>query len=141
MGMLVFGTLHTNSATKTVDRMIDAFPEEKQAQIRVGLSEALAGVVSQLLLPTADGAGRVATHEILVKTSGLPNIIREGNTTQLLSVIQGGKKLGMQTMDDCLAAYLKKGVVNAHDAYMKAEDKMRFREFLRDEAKLSLIHI
>ena len=95
MGLLVFGTLHTNSAAKTIDRVIDAFPAEEQNQVRISLSESLAGVVSQLLLPTADGKGRCAVHEILLRTSGLPNVIREGNTPMLSSIIQSGKSLGM----------------------------------------------
>ena len=80
MGALVFGTLHTNGAANTIDRLIDAFPADEQAQIRTTLAESLAGIVSQLLLRTADGQGRVAVNEILLKTPGLPNVIREGNT-------------------------------------------------------------
>ena len=90
MGMLVFGTLHTNSAAKTIDRIIDAFPAKEQNQVRISLSESLAAVVSQLLVPTADGKGRCAVHEILLRTSGLPNIIREGKITMLNSLIEGG---------------------------------------------------
>jgi len=126
MGMLVFGTLHTNSATKTVDRIVDAFPAEEQNQIRVSLSESLAGVVSQLLLRTADGKGRCAVHEILLKTSGLANVIREGNTPMLNSVIQSGKNQGMQSMDDALFAAVESGRVRAVDARMKATEKARF---------------
>jgi twitching motility protein PilT len=126
MGMLVFGTLHTNSATKTVDRIVDAFPANEQNQIRVSLSESLAGVVSQLLLPTADGKGRCAVHEILLRTSGLANIIREGNTPMLNSLIQSGKSAGMQGMDDALFELVEQGRVLAVDAHMKANDKARF---------------
>lgn len=132
MGSLVFGTLHTNSAAKTVDRLIDIFPTDEQEQIRMSLSEALAGVVSQLLVPTADGQGRVAAIEILMKTSGLPNIIREGNTPQLLSMMQGGRSVGMQTMDDALEALLRKGVVRAKDVLQRAVDKQRFEQMLKD---------
>ena len=131
MGALVFGTLHTNSATKTIDRLIDIFPEEEQDQIRVSLSEALAGVVSQLLIPTADGAGRVAAVEILMKTSGLPNIIREGNTPQLVSLIQQGKSMGMQAMDDTLAELVLSKRISARDAYQRAMDKQRFEKLIR----------
>ncbi len=126
MGMLVFGTLHTNSAVKTVDRIVDAFPAEEQNQIRVSLSESLAGVVSQLLLRTADGKGRCAVHEILLKSSGLANVIREGNTPMLNSLIQSGKAQGMQSMDDSLFAVVEAGRVRAVDARMKATEKARF---------------
>jgi twitching motility protein PilT len=130
MGMLVFGTLHTNSAAKTVDRIIDAFPAAEQNQIRLSLSESLAGVVSQLLLRTADGKGRCAVHEVLLKTTGLANIIREGNTPMLNSTIQSGKALGMQSMDDALFALAESGTVTAADAHTKALDKGRFESLL-----------
>ena len=131
MGMLVFGTLHTNSAAKTVDRLIDIFPEEEQEQVRVSLSEGLAGIVSQLLVPTADGQGRVAAVEILMKTTGLPNIIREGNTPLLVSLIQGGRAHGMQAMDDTLAELVRTKVIRVKDAYQRALDKARFEAMLR----------
>jgi twitching motility protein PilT len=131
MGMLVFGTLHTNNAAKTIDRMIDAFPAEEQNMVRVSLAESLAGIVSQLLLPTADGKGRIAGNEILLKTPGLPNIIRDGNTTMLNSIIQSGKSEGMQAMDDVLFAYTKDGKIRAEDAFMKANDKARFEPLLK----------
>ncbi|HEX2676914.1 MAG TPA: PilT/PilU family type 4a pilus ATPase [Polyangiales bacterium] len=132
MGALVFGTLHTNSAAKTIDRLIDIFPTDEQEQIRMSLSEALAGVVAQLLLPTADGRGRCAAIEILMKTSGLPNIIREGNTPQLLSMMQGGKAVGMQTMDDALEALWRKGTVRAKDVLQRASDKQRFEQMFKE---------
>jgi len=138
MGTLVFGTLHTNSAAKTIDRLVDAFPAKQQDQIRVSLAESIAAIVAQLLLPTADGQGRVAAHEILLKTSGLPNIIREGNTPMLISVIQGGKKDGMCAMDDTLAGLVKKGKVTAQDAYMKANDKVRFQNLMKAEGGASV---
>ena len=133
MGMLVFGTLHTNSAVKTVDRIVDAFPAEEQNQIRVSLSESLAGVVSQLLLRTADGKGRCAVHEILLKSSGLANVIREGNTPMLNSLIQSGKAQGMQSMDDSLFAAVESGRVRAVDARMKATEKARFDPLVAKE--------
>jgi len=133
MGMLVFGTLHTNSATKTVDRIVDAFPAEEQNQIRVSLSESLAGVVSQLLLRTVDGKGRCAVHEILLRGSGLANVIREGNTPMLNSLIQSGKQLGMQSMDDALFAAVQSGKIRAADAHMKASEKARFEPLLARE--------
>jgi len=132
MGMLVFGTLHTNSATKTVDRIVDAFPSSEQNQIRVSLSESLTGVVSQLLIPTADGKGRCAVHEILLRTSGLANVIREGNTPMLNSIIQSGKAVGMQSMDDALFALAKAGTIRPVDAHTKATDKPRFDALLRE---------
>jgi twitching motility protein PilT len=130
MGMLVFATLHTNNAAKTIDRIIDAFPAEEQNMVRMSLSESLAGIVSQILLPKADGTGRVAANEILLKTRGLPNVIREGNTQMLYSIIQSGKGEGMQAMDDVLFACAKDGTILARDAYMKATDKARFEPFL-----------
>ena len=126
MGMLVFGTLHTNGAARTIDRIIDAFPASEQPQVRISLSESLAAVVSQLLLPTADGQGRVAVHEILLRTSGLPNLIREGNTPMIGSLIQSGRGDGMQAMDDALFARVQEGRIHPRDAYMKAHDKGRF---------------
>jgi twitching motility protein PilT len=130
MGLLVFGTLHTNSAAKTIDRVIDAFPAEEQNQVRNSLSESLAGVVSQLLLPTADGKGRVALHEILLRTSGLPNVIREGNTSMLNSIIQSGKAAGMQAMDDALFESVKSGRLLPADAHAKAINKARLEPLL-----------
>jgi twitching motility protein PilT len=130
MGMLVFGTLHTAGAAKTIDRIIDAFPASEQPQVRISLSESLAAVVSQLLLPTADGKGRVAVNEILLRTSGLPNLIREGNTPMIGSVIQSGKKEGMQAMDDALFALVQEGRIHPRDAYMKAQDKARFESLV-----------
>ncbi len=130
MGMLVFGTLHTNNAVKTIDRIIDAFPADEQNMIRLSLSESLAGIVSQQLLKTADGKGRVACNEILIRTPGLPNVIREGNSQMLYSIIQSGKKEGMQAMDDVLFAFAKDGTITARDAYMKASDKSRFEPLL-----------
>lgn len=134
MGMLVFGTLHTNNATKTIDRIIDAFPADEQNMVRLSLSESLAGIVSQLLLPTADGKGRAACNEILLKTPGLPNVIRENNTQMLYSIIQSGKQQGMQAMDDVLWAYVQEGRITAEDAYMKAAEKGRFEPLLGPDA-------
>jgi twitching motility protein PilT len=133
MGVLVFGTLHTNSAVKTIDRLIDAFPAAEQDQIRTSLSESIAAIVSQLLLRTADGRGRVAVNEILLRTPGLPNVIREGNTPMLASIIQAGRAHGMQSMDDALHDAASKGLVLARDAYLKAQDKARFEKLLKDD--------
>ena len=130
MGMLVFGTLHTNNAAKTIDRIIDAFPAEEQNMVRMSLSESLAGIVSQLLLPTLGGKSRVACNEILLRTPGLPNVIREGNTQMLYSIMQAGKKEGMQAMDDVLFERVQQGMISGQDAYMKATDKARFEALL-----------
>ncbi len=132
MGVLVFGTLHTNSAPKTIDRVIDAFPTDQQQQVRTMLSESLAAVVSQLLLKTPDGRGRVAVHEILLKTPGLPNIIREGNTPMLNSIIQQGKAQGMQAMDDVLFKLAEEGKIAGEDAFHKATAKARFEVFVKE---------
>jgi len=132
MGMLVFGTLHTNNAAKTIDRIIDAFPADEQNMVRISLAESLAGIVSQLLLPTADGKGRCAANEILLKTPGLPNVIREGNTQMLYSIIQSGKGQGMQAMDDVLWDYAEQRKISGRDAYMKANDKARFETLFTD---------
>ena len=128
-GALVFGTLHTNGAANTIDRLIDAFPSDEQAQVRLTLAETLAAVISQQLLPKAEGDGRVAAHEILLRTTGLPNIIREGNTPMIRNVIQGGRSRGMQLMDDALEALLQDGEIGARDAYLKATDKERFEPY------------
>jgi len=134
MGALVFGTLHTNGAANTIDRLIDAFPADEQAQIRTTLAESVAGIVSQLLLRTADGAGRCAVNEILLKTPGLPNVIREGNTPMIQTIIQGGRAAGMQLMDDALATLVEDGRITPREAYMKATNKAKFEELIEDEA-------
>ena len=133
MGTLVFGTLHTNSAAKTIDRLIDAFPAEEQNQIRTTLAESIVGIVSQLLLPTADGKGRCAVHEILLKTGGLANVIREGNTPMLQSIIQGGRGVGMCMMDDSLAEKVEAGKITAQAAHLKAHDKAKFEAMVKRE--------
>jgi twitching motility protein PilT len=132
MGTLVFGTLHTNGAANTIDRLIDAFPADEQAQIRTTLAESLAAVVSQLLLRTADGHGRCAVNEILLKTQGLPNLIREGNTPMLQTVMQGGKNQGMQLMDDALMALVEGKRITPREAYLKASNKARFEALVDD---------
>jgi twitching motility protein PilT len=130
MGLLVFGTLHTNSAAKTIDRLIDVFPAEEQAQTRVSLAESLEAIVAQLLLPRADGSGRVAANEILLRTPGLGNLIREGNLPMLQTVMQSGKPMGMQLLDEVLLDLVARKVVTAKDAYLKAQDKSRFEPLL-----------
>jgi twitching motility protein PilT len=132
-GLLVFGTLHTNNARKTVDRMIDVFPSDQQAQVRTMLASSLRGVVAQLLLKKADGSGRLAINEILVVNSAATAIIREGATQKLQDVIVGGAGQGMQFMDDAIWKVMQQGIVTPHEAYMKAIDKNRFRVFLPPE--------
>ena len=132
MGTLVFGTLHTNSAAKTIDRLIDVFPAEEQAQVRISLSESLAAIVAQQLVPRADGSGRVAAIELLLRTSALPGIIREGNLPMLQTVLQGGRQLGMQRMDDALMALVEAGTVTPRAAFLKAIEKSRFEPLLEE---------
>ena len=131
MGVLVFGTLHTSGATRAVDRIIGVFPADQQPRVRTVLSEALAAVVSQELLPLTNSSGRVAVHEILLRTPGLANVIREANTPMINSIIQGGKPQGMQQMDDALFALASSGKVDGEEAYRKAANKARFEDFLR----------
>jgi twitching motility protein PilT len=131
-GHLVFGTLHTNSAHKTVDRIIDTFPGELQDQVRAMLSESLRGVVAQQLLRTKGGKGRVAAHEIMVGTPAVSNMIREGKTFQIPSMIQTGKKDGMILMDQSITNLLMSGVIDEDEAYAKAQDKAAFQK-IRDE--------
>lgn len=134
MGLLVFGTLHTNSAAKTIDRLIDVFPADEQAQTRVSLAESLVAIVAQLLLPRADGSGRVAVNEILLRTSGLANVVREGNLSMLANLMQAGKKAGMQLLDEELMELVRAGTVTARDAHLKAQDKARFEPLLAEGA-------
>jgi len=132
-GLLVFGTLHTNNARKTVDRIIDVFPSEQQSQVRTMLSASLRGVVAQLLLKRHDKPGRVAVNEILVSTPAVGAVIREGATQKLYDIITGGKAQGMQFMDDAIMKELMEGKVAPIEAYMKAIDKTRFVNFLPPE--------
>jgi twitching motility protein PilT len=107
----VLATLHTNSAIKTVDRIIDVFPESQQGQIRVMLSESLRGIVAQALLPTADGEGRVPITEVLVNVPAVANLIREGKTHQINSVMQTGRSYGMVTFEGAVNELMRKGIV------------------------------
>ena len=132
-GLLVFGTLHTNNARKTVDRMVDVFPADRQSQARAMLANSLRGVVAQLLLKRADRPGRIAVNEILIATAAVAAIIREGATQKLQDVIVSGRAQGMQFMDDAIWALFEKGIVSAHEAFMKAIDKGRFKPLLSPE--------
>lgn len=130
-GHLVFGTLHTQSAAKTVDRVIDVFPANQQSQVRTTLSESLKGVVAQNLFKRIDKKGRCAALEILVVTPAVGNLIREEKTFQIPSAIQTGKKYGMQSFDDAILDLLNKRWIAADDAYDKAIEKQRFLPFLK----------
>ena len=130
-GQLVFGTLHTNSAAKTVDRIINVFPVDAQEQIRAMLSESLKGVVAQQLLKNVEG-GRNAALEILIATPGVSNLIREGKTHQIPSVIQTSKKDGMQSMDQAIMECLKAKKITPEEAASKAFDKRTFEPFLKE---------
>src|SRR5215470_1918289 len=132
-GLLVFGTLHTNNARKTVDRMVDAFPADRQPQARAMLANSLRGVVAQLLLKRSDRPGRIAVNEILIANAAVASIIREAATQKLQDVIVSGKAQGMQFMDDVIWSLLEKGIVSPHEAFMKAIDKNRFKPFLSAE--------
>lgn len=131
-GHLVFGTLHTSSAPKTVDRIIEVFPSSEQAQIRSTLSDGLRAVVAQVLFKRSDKPGRCAALEILIANPAVRNLIRESKTHQIASMIQTGKKYGMQLLDDAIMDLLNKGMISGDDAYLKANDKQKFRSFCKE---------
>ena len=133
-GHLVFGTLHTQNAAKTVDRIIDVFPHEQQEQIRTTLADSLQAVVAQTLFKRQDGKGRVAALEILIATPAVRNLVRDGKTYQITTVLQTGKKYGMQSLDDAIMALLEKQRINPENAYLHSLDKQRFRPFIGDAA-------
>ena len=133
-GHLVFGTVHTSTAVSTVDRVIDQFPPDRQAQIRVMLSESLKGVISQVLCKKI-GGGRVAAREIMLTTPSVSNLIREGKTFQLPSVLQTSRRLGMVTMNDALIELVDSGQVEAREAYLKATDKVGIINMLKQRGK------
>lgn len=130
-GHLVFGTLHTTSAAKTVDRIIEVFPSNQQAQIRSTLADGIRAVICQTLFKRVDKKGRCAALEILIATSAVRNLIRESKTFQIPSTIQTGKKYGMQLLDDAIFDLISKGWIGGDDAYAKCNDKTRFRQFLK----------
>jgi len=129
-GHLVFGTLHTQSAAKTVDRIIDVFPADQQNKIRQTLSEALKGVVAQTLFKRTDKKGRVAAFEILVFNTAVANLVREGKTHQIPGMIQVGKKTGNQPLDDHIMEHVRMKRISVEDAYDKALDRKKFRPLL-----------
>jgi twitching motility protein PilT len=130
-GHLVLGTLHTGNASRTLDRLLDVFPPDQQEQIRIMVSESLRGVISQQLIPRADGQGRVLALEILTNTPAVANVIREAKTYMLPGIIQTGKKQGMQLMDDALAELHKRGLITAEEAYARAEQKQEMKQRLK----------
>jgi twitching motility protein PilT len=130
MGFLVLGTLHTNSASKTIDRIVDVFPASQQSAVRGMLAGSLQAIVSQLLVRTPDGKGRSCANEILLSSPALANAVREGNLNMIRSIIQGGGNRGMQLMDDHLEKLVAAGKADPQDAYMKATEKNRFQKYL-----------
>lgn len=131
MGILVMGTLHTNGAAQTVDRIINSFPADKQSHIRTMISTSLRGVVSQQLLPTCHEPGRAAALEIMINTPAVSNLIRQGKLDQLETAIQSGGNIGMKSMDGALMELVNKGWVSAREAYQQANNKSKF-ESLKD---------
>ena len=130
-GHLVFGTLHTINAMKTVDRIIEIFPASQQGQVRSTLADALKAVVSQTLFKRIDIKGRCAALEILIATPAVRNLIREGKTFQILSSMQTGKKYGMQTLDDAIMDFLDKKMISPDEAYSNCVEKAKFLKFLK----------
>ena len=133
MGILVMGTLHTNGAGQTVDRIVNTFPADKQSHIRTMLSTSLRGVISQQLLPTKGKPGRIAALEILINTSAVANLIRQGKLDQLETAMQSGGATGMQTMDWALMDLVERGEVSGKEAYQQANNKQKFQEVKDDE--------
>ena len=125
-GHLVFGTLHTSSAAKTIDRVIDVFPAAEKEMVRSMLSESLRAVISQTLCKTKDGSGRVAAHEIMIGTPAIRNLIRENKVAQMYSAIQTGQGLGMQTLDQCLQEMVRRNTISVAEARIKASNKDTF---------------
>jgi twitching motility protein PilT len=125
-GHLVFGTLHTSSAAKTIDRIIDVFPAAEKEMVRAMLSESLRSVISQTLLKTKDGSGRVAAHEIMIGTPAIRNLIRENKVAQMYSAIQTGQQLGMQTLDQNLQDLVRRNLVSVAEARNRAMNKDMF---------------
>lgn len=130
-GHLVLGTLHTGNAPRTLDRVLDVFPTDQRDQIRIMVSESLRGILSQQLVPRADGTGRVLALELLVNTAAVSNCIREGKTFMLPGVMQTGKNVGMITMDESLRKLYVQGLVTAEEALYRAEDKNQMRAFFQ----------
>jgi twitching motility protein PilT len=130
-GHLVLGTLHTGNASRTLDRLLDVFPPDQQEQIRIMVSESIRGVISQQLIPRADGKGRVLALEILTNTPAVANVIREAKTYMLPGIIQTGKKQGMQLMDDALVDLAGRGLISSEEAYARSEQKQEVKSRLK----------
>jgi twitching motility protein PilT len=130
-GHLVMGTLHTGNASRTLDRVLDVFPTDQREQIRVMVSESLRGIVSQQLVPKADGTGRVMAMEILANTPAVGALIRDAKTYMLPGVIQTGRKQGMRLMDDSLLELYQAGLISQEEAYTRAEQKQMMRANFR----------
>jgi twitching motility protein PilT len=130
-GHLVFATVHTTSAVATIARVVEVFPSEQQAHIRSNLADGLRAIVAQVLFKRVDRRGRCVAPEILIATPAVRNLIRENKTHQIPSIIQTGKKYGMQLLDDAIMDLFKKGWISADEAYAKSEDKKMFRPFLK----------
>jgi twitching motility protein PilT len=134
-GVLVFGTLHTNSAAKTIDRVIDVFPAPRQPQVRTMLSTSLRAIVAQQLLRRADGTGRIAAHEIMIASTAVANMIREGATEKIPSYIQSGRDQGMILMDTTLKKYLDAKLITGEEAFMFAQEKTAFEQYFSHDLK------
>src|SRR6185503_5629217 len=132
-GHLVLGTLHTGTAARTLDRVLDVFPVDQQEQIRIMISESLRGIISQQLVPRADGTGRVLALETLTNTPAVANVIREARTFMLPGIIQTGRKQGMRSMDDSLTQLYNQGIISGEEAVMRAEQKQAMRHYIESQ--------
>jgi twitching motility protein PilT len=130
-GHLVLGTLHTSNASRTLDRLLDVFPNDQRDQIRIMVSESLRGIVSQQLIPRADGNGRVVAMEIMTNSPAVANVIRESKTFMLPGIIQTGRKAGMMLMDDSIAGLFKEGIITADEAVYRAENKAEMKTIVK----------
>ena len=139
-GHLVLGTLHTRNATKTVDRIIDAFPAAQQNQVRIMLSESLRGVISQQLIPRLDGKGRALAYELLIGTSAVSNLIRESKTFQIPSLMQISTKEGMVLMDQSLAKLAVSEVISTQEALLRAESKKAILQIINSQSEKGQSH-
>jgi twitching motility protein PilT len=136
-GHLVFGTLHTSSAAKTIDRIIDVFPADEKEMVRAMLSESLQAVISQTLCKTKDGQGRVAAHEIMLGTSAIRNLIREAKVAQMYSSIQTGNSVGMQTLDQNLTDLVKRNVISAGRSTLQGENSRKLPRMIMEHPPAS----
>lgn len=140
-GHLVLSTLHTISAAQTINRIIDVFPADEQAQIRTTLSEAIRAVISQTMFKRIDKPGRIVATEILIATPAVRNLIREGKIHQIPSMIQTGKKFGMMSLDDVILEYLNKGIISPEEAFIKAVDKSRFLPYVKNREAIDFTEL